>query len=127
MAKKLDGAGTVKMGTLNDAAMQVQRLHAIVEQMALSLRNQQSTALQGMQLRRAATPLVGMLKAQFGIMSDQVAQMILVATRGGSESVKVRSLRESVASLRTQIDIAMNKVKEQHMVDDATEGTTGTE
>jgi hypothetical protein len=127
MAKKLDGAGTVKMATLHDAALLVQRLHAIVEQMALSVRNQQSTQVQGMQLRRAGTPLVGMLKAQFGIMSDQVAHMILIATRGGNEGVKVRSLRESVASLKTQIDIAMNKVKEQHMVDDAAEETTGTE
>jgi hypothetical protein len=106
------------MATLHEAATMVQRLHGIVEQMALAVRNEQSTQLQGMQLRRAGTPLVGMLKAQFGTMSDQVAQMILIATRGGSEKVKVRSLRESVASLRTQVEIAMNKVKEQHMIEE---------
>ena len=118
MAKKLDGAGTVKMTTLQDASIAMQRIHSIVEQMAMAAKNQQSTAIQGMQLRRMATPLVGQLKGAFGPMSDQVAQMILVATRGGQESVKVRSLRESVAQLKTQIDIAMNKVKEHHTVDD---------
>ena len=122
MAKKLDGAGTVKMSALQEANVAMQRIHSIVEQMAMAAKNQQSTSIQGMQLRRAATPLVGLLKGSFGPMSDQLAQMILVATRGGQESVKVRSLRESVASLKTQIDIAMNKVKEHHTVDDA-EGT----
>lgn len=121
MAKHLDGAGTVKMSLLHDAGIAMQRIHSIVEQMAMAAKNQQSTAVQGMQLRRMATPLVGQLKGAFGPMSDQLAQMILVATRGGQENVKVRMLRESVGSLRTQIDIAMNKVKEHHTVDDEEE------
>ena len=118
MAKKLDGAGAVKMTTLQDASIAMQRIHSIVEQMALAAKNQQATINQGLQLRRFATPLVGQLKGAFGPMADQISQMILIATRGGQENVKVRSLRESVASLKTQIGIAMNKVKERHTVDD---------
>ena len=71
----------------------------------------------GLQIRRAASPLIGQLKPQFGMLADGVTAMVLVATRGGNEQVKLRSLRESVASLRQQLDIAANKVKEHHSVE----------
>lgn len=126
---KLDGAGTVKMATLETAFAQAQRVHGIVEQMAMALRGQRSTAPFGMQLRRVATPLVGLLKAQFGMISDQVAAMILVATRGGNEQAKVRTLREGIAGVRTALEIAVAKVKEQHQQqepgNDAAEGAAG--
>jgi hypothetical protein len=111
---KLDGAGTVKMATLETAFAHVQRVHGIVEQMAMALKRAQSTAPFGLQLRRVATPLVGLLKAQFGMISDQVTALILIATRGGNEQAKVRSLREGVASVRTALEIAVTKVKAQH-------------
>ncbi len=112
---KLDGAGAVKMSTLKDAHMQIQRVHALVEQMAMAQKGLKSTSVLGMQLRRAATPLVGMLKGHFGPMADTVSAMILIATRAGNEGAKVRSLRELMGSLKSQIEIATNKVKEQHM------------
>ena len=59
-------------------------------------------------------PLVGLLKPQFGMLSDQVASVNLVATRGGSEQMRVRGLREGVASLRQGLEIAERKVREQH-------------
>ena len=111
---KLDGAGTVKMATLETAFAQAQRVHGIVEQMAMALKRGQPTATYGMQLRRVASPLVGLLKAQFGMISDQVSAMILVATRGGNEQAKVRTLREGVAAVRTALEIAVAKVKELH-------------
>jgi hypothetical protein len=112
---KLDGAGAVKMSTLKDAQILMQRVHGLVEQMAMAAKKEQSTSVLGMQLRRAATPLVGMLKGHFGPMADTVSSMILVATRSGNEGAKVRSLREMMASLKTQLEISTNKVKEQHM------------
>ena len=112
---KLDGAGAVKMGTLKDAQLHIQRVHGLVEQMAMAQKAEKNTSVLGMQLRRAATPLVGMLKGHFGSMSDTVAAMILIATRGGNEGAKVRSLREMMGSLKSQLEIATNKVKEQHM------------
>jgi hypothetical protein len=71
----------------------------------------------GLQIRRAATPMVGLLKPQFGMISDQVAALNLIASRGGNEQVKVRSLRESVAAIRTQLEIAVTKTKELHSVE----------
>jgi hypothetical protein len=119
---KLDGAGTAKMGTLDDALTQLQRLHGLVEQLAMALKRNQNTSMYGMQIRRAATPLVGLLKPQFGMISDQVVALNLVAGRGGNEQVKVRSLREAVAAVRTQLELAMSKVKDLHTVEIETGG-----
>lgn len=114
---KLDGAGAVKMSTLNAAHLLIQRVHGLVEQMAMAQQREQSTQVLGMQLRRAATPLVGLLKGHFGSMADTVSGMILVATRAGNEGAKVRSLREMIASLKSQLEISTNKVKEHHTIE----------
>jgi hypothetical protein len=113
---KLDGAGVQKMKTIDEAIVQVQRLHGIVEQFALALKRKQPTQLFGMQIKRALTPLVGMLKPQFGMIADQVVSMNLVASRGGSETAKVRSLREGVGALKQALEIAVVRVKDHHMV-----------
>lgn len=115
---KLDGAGVQKMKTLEEAATQLQRLHGIVETYALALKRNQPTSLYGMQIKRAISPLVGLLKPQFGLISDQAAAMNLVAGRGGSETAKLRQLREGVGSLRQALDIAVVRVKDNHMMKD---------
>ena len=113
---KLDAAGEQKMKTLEEALHRLQHLHAIVERMALAAKSHLPTAQFGHQLKREGTPLVGFLKGQYGSLADNLAAILLVATRGGSEQMKVRALRDGVAQLRTQIDIAMSKVKEHHSV-----------
>lgn len=121
MATQLDGAGTAKMQTLEDALAQVQHLHGLVERMAVAVKSNQPAQFYGSQIRRAGTPLVGLLKGQFGLLSDQVAALLLAATRGGSDQVRLRSLREGVAQLRTQLEIAVTRVKDRHALDDAGE------
>ena len=116
MASELDGAGQIKMQTLEEALLQLQRVHQVVELMAMSLKNQKGTMQFIPQLKRVATPLVGQLKGQFGPLADQVTAILLAATRGGSEQMRVRGLREGVGQMRQQIEIAMNKVKEKHAV-----------
>lgn len=115
---KLDGAGIQKMKTLEEATTQLQRLHGVVEQYALALKQNKPTSLFGMQVKRALSPLVGLLKPQFGLIADQVAGMNLVATRGGAETAKVRMLREGVGSLRQQLEIAVVRVKSNHELKD---------
>lgn len=114
--QKLDGAGVQKMKTLDEAITQVQRLHGVVEHYALALKRKQPTNLFGMQVKRALTPLVGLLKPQFGIIADQVATMNLMASRGGSEDARVRNLREGVGALKQALEIAVVRVKDHHMV-----------
>ena len=116
---KMDGAGVVKMSTLKDASPMIQRIHGIVEQMALAQKQNKGTAVLGMQLRRAGTPLVGLLKGHFTPMSDMVTAMILIATRAGNEGAKVRSLREMIANLKSQLEISTNKVKELHTIEES--------
>jgi hypothetical protein len=119
MAGRLDGPGAIKLATLDDAMTHVQRLHAIVERMAIAVRSQQDTGGFRQQLHRAATPLVGLLKPQFGMVAEYVTQLILVATRGGTEQNKVRALREAIASLRQQVEVAAIRVREQHTIKEA--------
>ncbi|MEP6620411.1 MAG: hypothetical protein ABJE47_13890 [bacterium] len=116
--KKLDGSGTEKMKTIDEAVIQLQRLHGIVEGYALSLKQNKPTSLYGMQVKRALSPLVGLLKPQFGLIADQVAAMNLVAGRGGSETAKIRMLREGVGSLRQQLEIAVVRIKDIHAVEE---------
>ena len=113
---QVDGAGMAKLKTLEDAAAGVQRVHALVERLALQVKQGGSTAPQVHAIRRALEPLVGLLKPQFGMLSDQAAMVNLAATRGGSEQMRVRALREGVASLRQGLEIAERKVREHHAV-----------
>jgi hypothetical protein len=115
---KMDGAGTEKMKTLETAQSQLQRVHGLVEQFAMALKNDQNTMMYGAQIRRAGTPLVGLLKGQFGMISDHMAAMMVVAGRSGSDKVRLRSMRESVAQARTQLELAVAKTVELHTIKD---------
>ncbi|MFN8579622.1 MAG: hypothetical protein U0163_01395 [Gemmatimonadaceae bacterium] len=117
MASTLDGPGQQKMATLEDAAGRLQRLHGIVEKMAIAVRTQQDVGAFKMQIQRVAVPLASLLKPQFGMVADQVTGLVLIGSRGGSDQMKLRALREGVASLRQQLEIAVNKVKELHTIE----------
>ena len=119
---KLDGAGAQKMKTLEEALKSVQRLHGLVERMAIEVKNQRAAGTLPHQVKRMAVPLQGQLKGQFGLISDQVTSMILATGRGGGDQLKVRALREHVAQVRQAIEIAASKVKDQHAVPIETAG-----
>ena len=111
---KLDGAGIQKMKTLEDATTMLHRLHGLVETFAIAVKKAQPTAHTVQQIRRSLPPLIGLLKGQFGMIADQVAALNLIATRGSNEQTRLRVLREGVGSIRIAMDIAMQRVKENH-------------
>jgi len=113
---RLDGAGTVKMTTLEECIGIHTRVHNLVEQYALAIKRNQPASHLLMNLKRQMPMLAGKLKGQFGMIADVAASLNLVATRGGSETVKIRMLREGVGSLRQQLEIAVVKIKENHAV-----------
>ena len=113
---KLDGAGAQKMKTIEEALLTVQTIHGLVERMALDVKNNRGAGVTPGQIKRIATNLQGQLKAQFGLIADQVAAMIVAMGRGGGEQGKVRVLREGVAQLRTALEINAAKVKKDHAV-----------
>ena len=113
---KLDGAGIQKMKTIEEASIQLARLHGIVELYALTLKQNKPTSLFGSQIKRALFPLVGLLKPQFGLIADQIAALNLITSRGGADTAKVRTLREGVGSIRQQLEIATVRIKDIHKV-----------
>jgi hypothetical protein len=113
---KLDGAGQVKMATLEEAVHAAQALNAQAERFAVAVKaNAKNNATYVTAYKRIATPLVGKLKGQFGMIADLVAGSILTVSRpGGGDVLRVRAMREAVAQLKVQLDIAISHVKEKH-------------
>lgn len=111
---KLDGAGTQKMKTLEEALLTLQKIHGLVERMALEVKNQRAVGVLPSQIKRIASPLQGQLKGQFGMIADQMSGMILATGRAGGDALKVRALREYVGQVRTALEISVTKVKEKH-------------
>jgi hypothetical protein len=107
---KLTGPGVQRLQTLEEAAILLQTLHGIVEKMAMALRAQQPIQPFVQQLRRASVPLADLLKGHYGLLSDQVTGLYLVATRGGGERARVNNLRETIGGLRNALEIAERKV-----------------
>jgi hypothetical protein len=116
-ATKLDGAGTQKMRTLAEGLTSLQTIHGMVERMGIEVKKGGSVGILPQQIKRNAAALQGQMKGQFGLIADQFAGMILAVGRGGSDSVRLRTMREYVAQIRTAMEIAANKVKEQHSVE----------
>jgi hypothetical protein len=114
---KLDGAGVQKMKTLEAALVTLQSIHGMVERMAIDVKAQKIGSTIPNQVKRTAVPLQGQLKGQFGLIADQITGMILATGRGGGDQTKLRAMREYVAQIRTALEIAANKVKEQHAVE----------
>lgn len=122
MASNLDGKGQAKLETLEQAVKDVQRLNTIVERMAQSQRMQQPLAPYKTQIHRAATPIASLLKLQFGPISDMLTNLVIISTRGGSDQQRVRGLRESVAQIRAQLEMADARVRKDHAKKEEDEG-----
>jgi hypothetical protein len=113
------------MKTLDDAMALLQRVNGLVEQYALQLKRNQPGGTFAQGIRRQLPTLIGLLKNQFGMIADQVLQLNLASSRGASEQVRVRTLREGVAQVRTALEIAIVHVKEKHEMKNEKPGDEG--
>jgi hypothetical protein len=118
MAGRLDSAGGAKMKTLDDALLLLQRINGLVEQYGLALKSRQPTGPLVQNIRRTLPQLAGNLTDQFGLIAEQVTALNLNASRGSSETVRLRQLREGVAQIRQSLEIATAQVRERHLVRD---------
>jgi hypothetical protein len=119
---RLDGAGQAKMVTLDDAVAIHQRIHTLVEQYALSIKRNQPASHLMQNLKRQMPILAGKLKGQFGMISDLVTASNMTMTRGASEVIRVRSMREGVAAIKVQLDIAVAQTIAKHSAEDEKHG-----
>lgn len=115
---KLDAAGTNKMKTLDEALLHLQRIHGLVEMYALALKGNKPTGPFVQNIRRQLPTLAANIKNQFGMISDQLIAVNLGASRGASEIVRLRGLREGVAQVKQALEIAITQTKDKHAVKD---------
>jgi|SRR5579862_3966888 len=115
----LDGAGTAKMTTLDNAITALQRIHTLTEQFGLALKQKAPTGQFISNIKRQLPSLAANLKNQFGMISDQVTAVNIAISRGASEEVRLRSLREGVAQVKQALEIAVTQTVTKHKVDKA--------
>lgn len=111
---KLDGAGIVKMKVLEDALVVLQRIHGLVENYAMAVKRNQPGSQFLMNIRRTLPSLAENLKGQFGLISDQILSVNMSSSRGASEQVRVRTLREGIAQIKQALEIAVAHTKDKH-------------
>jgi hypothetical protein len=115
---KLDGAGQAKMTTLDDAVTIHTRIHGLVEQYALQIKRSQPASHILMNLKRQMPVLAGKLKGQFGLISDLVTSINMQMSRGSSEQIRVRTMREGMAAIKVQLEIAVTQTIAKHEAKD---------
>ena len=115
---KLDGAGQAKMKTLDEALLLLQRINGLVEQYALAIKNNRPAGPFIQNIRRTLPSLSENLKGQFGMIAEQIVAVNLSVSRGASDAVRVRQLREGVAQIKQALEIAFTQTKDKHAVDD---------
>lgn len=113
---KLDGAGAEKMKTIEEALTALQTINGMVERMAIEIKRQRSVGIIPQQIKRNAAIIQGQLKGRFQLIADQFTAMVLVVGRGGGDAARLRALREYVAQIRTSLELAKKRVKEEHSV-----------
>ena len=114
---RLDAAGQAKMKTLDEALLLLQRVNGLAEQYALAVKGNRPASPYMQNIRRTLPTLAENLKSQFGMISDVVVAMLLASSRaGGGDQTKVRTMREFIASIRQQLEIAEKQILEKHAV-----------
>lgn len=119
---RLDSAGVNKLKTLEEAKLLLQRIHGLVEQYAMQVKRNQPASTFLMNIRRQLPTLAANLKNQFGMISDLVTSVVLASSRGASEAVRVRAMREGVAQIRQALEIAETQTKARHTIDEPERG-----
>jgi hypothetical protein len=121
---KLDAAGLNKLKVLDDGLLLLQRINGIVEQYALALKRNQPASVYVQNVRRQLPTLAENLRSHFGSISDLVIGVNLAASRGASEVMRLRVLREGVAQIRQAMDIAIIQTKSKHAIEETDRGAS---
>lgn len=104
------------MKTLDEALLLLQRINGLVEQYALAIKNNRPAGPFIQNIRRTLPSLSENLKGQFGMIAEQIMAVNLSVSRGASDAVRVRQLREGVAQIKQALEIAFAQTKDKHAV-----------
>jgi len=121
---KIDTAGAIKLKVLDDGVLLLQRINGIVEQYALALKRNQPASVYVQNVRRQLPTLAENLRSHFGSIADIAVSVNLASSRGASEVMRLRVLREGVAQIRQAMDIAVIQTKAKHAVEDSGSGAS---
>jgi hypothetical protein len=124
---RLDATGIAKLKTLDDALLLLQRINGIVEQYALALKRNQPASVYVQNIRRQLPTLAENLKGHFGLITDLVLSVNLAASRGSSEAVRLRTLREGVAQIKQAIELSMIQTRAKHAIADTQDSSESNE
>jgi hypothetical protein len=69
-------------------------------------------------IRRQLPSLAENLKGQFGLISDLILSVNLASSRGASDVMRVRALREGVAQIKQALEIGITQTKAKHAIED---------
>ena len=122
---KLDAAGTAKLQTLDDAILLLQRLNGLVELYALAVKNSQPSGPILTTFRRTLPSFAANIKTHFGLIAEQAVALNLSASRGASEAVRVRTMREGMALLKQALEIALVQTRARHTVSEEPRPASG--
>jgi len=111
---QLDGAGQVKMETLDVCIALHQRIHGYVETYALGVKNGKPEMAILNNVKRNLPVLAGKLKGQFGMISDLVTAVYMSSSKGSAEQMRVRAMREGIAAIKMQLEIAVTQTIAKH-------------
>jgi hypothetical protein len=112
----LDASGTIKLKVLDDALLLTQRLNALNEQFALNAKSGTPSASLFASIKRQLQTLAANLKSHFGMISDQVTNVLISSSRGSSDVNRVRAIREGLSQIKQGIDIGMASTKAKHAI-----------
>jgi hypothetical protein len=104
------------MVTLDESLVLYQRIHGLVENYALSVKNNKPAVGFLNAIKRQMPSLASKLKGQFGMISDLVTQTNSAAGRGAAEKLRVRGLQEGMAAIKVQLEIAVTQTIAKHEV-----------
>jgi len=113
MAGKLSPSAQTRLALLEGFFPLTSRLHTLIEQWAVARAGQET--LNG-SIKRAADQLkLKFMGVGLDSLSQQAGAIAMAAARGGNPAQKARILRENMASLKFQLDLAMRTVVRDDM------------
>lgn len=108
MAGKMSPTGARRIGELEEINRKVQRVYAMVEQLA-SVKNGADALAQSIK-RELQRLKMTLMQAGMDSVSQIAGGMEIAAGRGGNPNMKVRILREGVGSIKFQCELEQRSI-----------------